>query len=529
MGGIDAKLSAFTDCSEPWAVEVNILSGGVALAGTMLIPGGGGRFPCVVLAGGTMSHTRDGELVEPGREIPRRDALKRLAVRLAAAGCASIRWDKRGYGGTPPGPRPTTNEDETADLIAVMNFARQHPRVSCVVVAGESAGAYFACLAAKQGVFADAYAFLGALCSPVENLYEYNYGRLREYAGKSEENLRWAERTAPLGLALGDHYRAMIRAAERGGESYTLTYGPLRWEVPLARLRRELVDRPGDLFRHIRAPALVLHGDQDMNVPPEDAARAERIMREAGNRDVTRIMVANADHSFQTAAPDPETRMRQRHSFESFARPYSEDLYTALVAWLKRIGPSPAPGTDAGTPPAGPPDSGTAAWEGVQAIEDITDAEKNPGVDTLEGRIGPLLRGDGCRAHYIEMPPGLYCAEHPHPTESLIYTVRGRWVLASGGRRRLMRPGSLFWFGAGVATGYEVPFGDSAFILIFKGEPGEDGEAFIRYLRGLAARLKEEHAGGRPFLLAELAPEHPARLFARLIGGTDGKHPEKGV
>ncbi|MEW6573450.1 MAG: alpha/beta fold hydrolase [Bacillota bacterium] len=501
--------------------EITVPSEGTLLAGTLLLPRAEGRFPCVVIAGGTMSHTRDGALVDPEREVPPRDALRRLAWNLAAAGYASIRWDKRGYGGTPPGPRPTAYVDETADLIAMMNFARQHPQISEVVAAGESAGAYLACLAAERGVRADAYAFLGALCSSVENLYAYNYGRLLEYASQNEENRRWAEEKAPFALALGRHYQAMIAAARRGEVSYALQYAGRTRVVPLVRLREELAEPADGQFRHITAPVLILHGDQDLNVPPEDAARAERILREAGNRDVVRIMVPHADHSFQVAASDPETRMRERHSFASFTRPYSEDLYTALVAWLLRVAPTPLEGREL-PPPVERPRRGVAAWEGIRVVDDVTDAAENPGVDTLEGRIGPLLKGEGCQAHYIEMPPGLYCAEHPHATESLIFTVRGRWVLASGGTRRLMQPGALFWFGAGTPTGYEVPFDEPAFILIFKGQRSEeDDKAFFEYLRGLAERLKQEQAAGQPFLLEELPPEHPAVVFSSRL--TDNK------
>lgn len=96
--------------------------------------------------------------------------------------------------------------------------------------------------------------------------------------------------------------------------------------------------------------------------------------------------------------------------------------------------------------------------------------------------------------------------------------MRGRWVLSSGGVRRLMAPGSLFRFGPGVPTGYEVPFDEPAFILIFKGQLFmESDEAFIQYLQGLAGRLVDEQAGGTPFRLTDLPPEHPARVFARHI------------
>ena len=32
-------------------------------------------------------------------------------------------------------------------------------------------------------------------------------------------------------------------------------------------------------------------------------------------------------------------------------------------------------------------------WEGIKVLDDVLDSDKNPGVETLEGRIGPLLKG----------------------------------------------------------------------------------------------------------------------------------------
>jgi quercetin dioxygenase-like cupin family protein len=150
--------------------------------------------------------------------------------------------------------------------------------------------------------------------------------------------------------------------------------------------------------------------------------------------------------------------------------------------------------------------------EGIQIIDDIT---TQFGVHTLEGRIGPLLRGVGSRAQYIEMPPGMYLYEHPHPTEAIIYTVRGRWVSCTDGKRHVMNPGSLFWFGPDIAAGYEVPFDEPAFILIFKGERGIEPAAFVDYLENkLKPSLVQEQLDGASFLVAGLPPDHPARKFA---------------
>lgn len=153
--------------------------------------------------------------------------------------------------------------------------------------------------------------------------------------------------------------------------------------------------------------------------------------------------------------------------------------------------------------------------EGIRIVEDVSGL---PGVETLEGRIGPLLSGDACRTHYIEMPPGMYCEEHPHSSESLIYTVHGRWVLASGGQRFVMQAGGIFWFKAGAPTGYEVPFDESALILIFKGDLECSDDELVEYLRRLAAELAERHKSGEPFLISELPEDHPCRTFAREIG-----------
>lgn len=152
--------------------------------------------------------------------------------------------------------------------------------------------------------------------------------------------------------------------------------------------------------------------------------------------------------------------------------------------------------------------------EGIKIIPSIESAD---GVDTLEGRMGPLLNAQRGGCHFIELPPGAYMDDHAHPKESLIYTVRGQWVLSSRGARWHMRGGALFWFGDLVPTGYENPFAEPALLLIFKMEdraPGYERAMFTR-LEGVRETLEREHAGGTPFTFAELAEDHPAKVFAR--------------
>ena len=155
--------------------------------------------------------------------------------------------------------------------------------------------------------------------------------------------------------------------------------------------------------------------------------------------------------------------------------------------------------------------------EGIKILRAAVDA---PGVDTLEGRFGPLLNAKRGGAHYVEVPPGAYMDDHAHARESLIFTVRGEWVLCSRGTRWHMRSGDLFWFGDGVPTGYENPFNEAAFLLIFKVEdrtPGYD-DAMLQRLEVMRGKLKEENARGTPFTFKEIPEDHPAKVFARTLG-----------
>jgi len=556
--------------AHPTDREITINTPLAEISGTLLVPHAHDSIPCVVIIGGTMSHDRNGRLL--GHHAPPRDALARLAEALAGGGYASLRYDQVGHGKSKPKQGWTGSYTDGAQVAtAVIAHARRDVRFDKVIVIGESAGAYLACLAAKDGTQADAYVFLGALCGPTHELYDHNFGRLVKYAESSPDNMHWATEHHRYELALGRHWHAMLKAAEAGDDSFDVDDDGFALHVGgLNRRRDELKMPPDEMFRHIQAPALALAGEFDMNVPAEHAARAARIMREAGNENAVAGLVKNADHSFQQSADSEDERIRERFDFTSFRRPYQVKAYWTILNWLYGAAPTSADEhpeevemaasrTTRGeahehdhdhahdhdhdhahtadhdhAAQASPHARGVDKIEsdavtattpertylapGIEIVDDITDAKRTAGVDTLEGRIGPLILGEGSQAHFIDMPAGMYVEEHPHSSESLIYTVRGQWVLCSAGRRHLMKPGTLFRFGPNVPTGYEVPFGENAYILIFKGDRLSKSEAeFITYLQGMAERLAHEHKEGTPFLLHELPADHPARAFAAKV------------
>lgn len=224
-------------------------------------------------------------------------------------------------------------------IETLFKFFSTHPLIDPdrIIVAGESAGAYYTCIMAKHGTEPFAYALLGALGSTFEEMMSYNYDRVVQYAGLSDANLAWVEDVAVRALATGHHFREMFSHALEGKKNYCMTYKTYSWEVYLPPVREELDAEPLPLFDYLRKPVLILQGDKDMNVPPGDAFLIEERLKRAGNHNVTREIIPNADHNFQIAHPDPEERMRERISLKCLSNPYSDVFYEKLISWLNNI------------------------------------------------------------------------------------------------------------------------------------------------------------------------------------------------
>lgn len=138
------------------------------------------------------------------------------------------------------------------------------------------------------------------------------------------------------------------------------------------------------------------------------------------------------------------------------------------------------------------------------------------------GQFSPPARavvGSELRAFFIVLHPGMFLAEHPHPTESIVYTVSGTWVLCSEGKRHVMKPGSLFHFGDDKPTGWEAPFGEDVHLLIVKkkNRPDQDYESYMAGLTRMRDDTLKQRASGVPFWFYELPPDHAARQFATRV------------
>jgi uncharacterized protein len=121
------------------------------LSGTLELPEGEGPWPGVLLIAGSGPTDRDGNnALLPGPI----DNLKRLAQQLAGRGVASLRYDKRGVGGSAyPGLNEAALrfEDLVADAVALAHRLAAEESICRLSLVGHSEGALIAALAATQG------------------------------------------------------------------------------------------------------------------------------------------------------------------------------------------------------------------------------------------------------------------------------------------------------------------------------------------------------------------------------------------
>lgn len=286
---------AFSRVADPGAGleerEITFQNGAATLAGTLILPRGGGAVPAVVFLHGSGAEGRW--------------ASRFLASQLAGHGTAALIFDKRGVGRSTGDWRQASIEELASDGAAAVARLLQEPRIDArrIGIHGHSQGGTLAPLvAARSGqvAFVIGSAAAGVPTDSVEIFSILNsvYPRAttaadsagaREYVGELVAAAYHGEprmRLDALVASLRD--RPWFFAPPAADASYWAfsrdfgRYRPLEW------------------WSRIRVPVLLLYGGDDQRVPAaESAARIASALRRAGNRDVTVRIFPGADHTFR--------------------------------------------------------------------------------------------------------------------------------------------------------------------------------------------------------------------------------------
>lgn len=316
------------------------------LSGGFTYPVTDGPWPVVLLLGGTFSDLRDGD-VDPRSfsGVPKRGMYALLARALAGAGIASYRFDRRGAGES-TGEFGTGRAQEVEDAGAVWRWVRSLPEGNGrAAMLGHSAGAYVLCRVACEVGQPDAAVLQGALHRSIADLLKYNLHPVIDYMNSSVARETWVSIHAPKAYRDAHLLDETLAIMERGEAVAHVERDGKVIERDISGFMYDLDLPPEDQFRHLRAPTLVLHGGDDLNVPVDDAFSTFRALRSAGNHDVELRIVPGANHSFQLEATDPDLRMQEKMTLLNFGRPFHPLYPGVVVDYLARLlNPAAAPG-----------------------------------------------------------------------------------------------------------------------------------------------------------------------------------------
>lgn len=318
----------------------------VGIAAVLCVPeeaSAAAPVPAVALIAGSGADTRDGDLVLEGGgsdDPPAPGTMRRIAHHLAGAGVASLRWDRRGFGRSEGDPAQVGYHTDVADARACVGWLRARPEIAAdrVAVAGHSAGALVACRVCRDEAGIAAAALLGALSSPIEDMLRWNVGRLRRHWDAfTDDQKAWLEARLPRSLLRSEGMERLLEGARNGEEVVRLEGRGVTLELPTTRLRQDLATDYAAEMRAVRCPVLVLHGGDDLNVPVEDALRTYGVLREAGNDEVTLVVLPGLEHYFNAVSPHPAQRVWERVSLTAIRRPMAREALEVITRWALSV------------------------------------------------------------------------------------------------------------------------------------------------------------------------------------------------
>ena len=305
---------ALTGSTLAASTPTELTVGTLTLHGTLETPDSPAPWPAVLIVAGSGPTDRDGNSAGlPGTN----DSLKQLAQGLAKQGIASVRYDKRGIGQSVPTTGPALREEDVVfgdfvnDAAAWVRQLQADRRFAGVGLAGHSEGAIIALAVANS----TPVRAVVTLAGPGENLADVLQRQVRANPANPPELVAEVDRV------LGE-----LRAGRR------VTFVP----PILAALFRPSVQpflisairyNPARLIRTVKAPVLIVQGESDLQVTPDDARRLA-----AADPQAKLLLVPGMNHLLKQVGDDLALNQR---SYSDPTVTFSPALLSALVPFLK--------------------------------------------------------------------------------------------------------------------------------------------------------------------------------------------------
>ncbi|WP_298739830.1 alpha/beta fold hydrolase [uncultured Chitinophaga sp.] len=255
-------------------------AGGSILSGTLTIPNSKDSNSLVaIIVGGSGPTDRDGN--QYGAMYP--NTYKFLAHDLAQRGITAFRYDKRGVGASASAgvnESKLTFDSYIQDLSEWISYLRMHRKFKNIVLVGHSEGALVSFVAGKRAN-ANAYISLAAPGSPIDSILAAQIKeRMPALVGKATpilDKLRNKETVDSIPKELAVLFRPGVQPFLIS----MMAYDPCR----------EIAD--------IKAPILIIQGDNDLQIKQLEAAKLTK-----AKPDATFVTIPGMNHVLKISDKD---------------------------------------------------------------------------------------------------------------------------------------------------------------------------------------------------------------------------------
>jgi pimeloyl-ACP methyl ester carboxylesterase len=307
---------------------------GISLAATLTLPRGPGPFPVAILLAGS------GPLDRDEADSGHRPFLI-LADHLTRKGIAVLRYDKRGIGKSTGDYEAATTADFALDAQAAIAFLRRRKEIDPrkMGIIGHSEGGIIAPMIASRSTDVSWIVLLAGPATKGEETLLLQSDLITRAAGMTTDQIAKSldfDRES-YNLVRQESNRAIL---ENKLEELVKVSG-LGPSMPPAFVQRQIHWTSSPWFRYFldydplpalqetKCPVLVLAGERDLQVPPqENLPLARKALEDGGNKDFQVIELPGLNHQFQHCYMGLPAESR------AIEQTFAPDALTTISAWI---------------------------------------------------------------------------------------------------------------------------------------------------------------------------------------------------
>ena len=295
-------------------IDISIPSDGVSLRGTLQLPDAETRPAAALLISGSGPLDRDSNW-----KRMKVDVMRQVATHLAAAGVASLRYDKRGVGESGGDYRSAGLHDNIADASAALTALRARSEIDPqrIVVIGHSEGALIAAeLAADTDL--DGVVLLAGAATTGEEVLTW---QARQLAPTLPRPVRWIMRLLRQDLVETQTKRlARIKASTDDVIRINFVKLNAKW------FREFMAHDPTAGLGAAAVPVLAITGSKDIQVNPADVDAMERLVQTP----FVGVVPENITHLLRSEAGPASLRTYKKQ----VRRPVDSGVLATITEWI---------------------------------------------------------------------------------------------------------------------------------------------------------------------------------------------------